>query len=219
MWFQYCSRTLLDVDSIMIKLDSDAQIVHSFLASWGLDDALVAQQLTAFGQKQSYSKSATIVAAGDLPASFGIIISGLVRYYYSSPEGKSWNKAFYKEGQLVTAASAYLTQTPSPFTIETLEPTELLSFPYAALIELERQHPSLVSLRHNMMTYAFIRNEQREAMLLTKNAEQRFRWLLDNEADLIERVSQFHLASYIGIDAVSFSRIKTKARISLGTSD
>ena len=49
-------------------------------------------------------------------------------------------------------------------------------------------------------------------MLLTCNAEQRYQWLLDNEADLAERIAQFHIASYLGIDAVSLSRLKRKNR-------
>ena len=53
---------------------------------------------------------------------------------------------------------------------------------------------------------------QREAMLLTRSAEQRYQWLTDNEPDLLQRLPQFHIASYIGVDAVSLSRLKRKLR-------
>ena len=53
---------------------------------------------------------------------------------------------------------------------------------------------------------------KRQATLLTCNAEQRYQWLLDNEPDLTQRVPQFHIASYLGIDAVSLSRLKRKNR-------
>ena len=66
--------------------------------------------------------------------------------------------------------------------------------------------------RVDLLSEAFIRNEQREAMLLTCNAEQRYQWLLENEADLLQRVAQFHIASYLGIDAVSLSRLKPKIK-------
>jgi len=59
----------------------------------------------------------------------------------------------------------------------------------------------------------FLRNELRESILLTGNAEERYRWLEKNESWLLERgVSQFHLASYLGMDAVSLSRVKRKLK-------
>ena len=64
----------------------------------------------------------------------------------------------------------------------------------------------------SMLAEAFIRNEQREAMLLTCNAEQRYQWLLEQEPDLPGRVPQFHIASYLGVDAVTLSRLKRKFR-------
>jgi len=59
---------------------------------------------------------------------------------------------------------------------------------------------------------AFIRNEQREAMLLTCSAEQRYQWLSPNEPALLAQLPQFHIASYIGVDAVSPSRLKRKLK-------
>ncbi|MCY1377798.1 hypothetical protein D9M69_653890 [compost metagenome] len=58
--------------------------------------------------------------------------------------------------------------------------------------------------------YIMLRNEAREALLLTCNSEERYRWLLEHEAWLLERVPQYQLASYLSMDAVSFSRIKSK---------
>ena len=69
---------------------------------------------------------------------------------------------------------------------------------------------SVALASRQMLAEAFRRNEQREAMLLTCNAEQRYRWLLAHEPDLLQRVPQFHIASYLGIDAVSLSRLKRK---------
>ena len=59
---------------------------------------------------------------------------------------------------------------------------------------------------------AFMRNEQREALLLTCNAEQRYLWMVEHQAELVERIPQYHIAVYLGVDAVSLSRIKRKLR-------
>ena len=105
-----------------------------------------------------------------------------------------------------------MTGAAAPFSIQALEPVEALSFPYSALSSAAETDLPIARASQHMLAEAFIRNEQREAMLLTCNAEQRYQWLLDNEADLPQRVAQFHIASYLGIDAVSLSRLKRKNR-------
>ena len=72
--------------------------------------------------------------------------------------------------------------------------------------------PEHLAIERRMLAEAFIRNEQREALLLTCNAEQRYQWLLQHEPHLLDRVAQFHLASYLGVDAVTLSRLKKKFR-------
>lgn len=184
--------------------------IEQFLVRWGVRNPTLAAAMAEVAKPVSYDKAAIILRAGDPVTHVGIIRRGLVRYYYSNTEGKFWNKAFYAEGDLVTAASAGLTASPSPFTIEALEPTAIVLMSYAGLEALEGAFPQLRELVARLVTDAFIRNEQREAMLLTSNAEQRFQWLVTRESHLLKRVPQFHLASYIGIDAVSLSRIKRK---------
>lgn len=52
----------------------------------------------------------------------------------------------------------------------------------------------------------FVRNEQREAILLTGNAEHRYLWVKTHEPWLLDRVAQYQLASYLGMEPVSLSR-------------
>ena len=138
--------------------------------------------------------------------------SGLVRLFYTSADGKERNKAFYRAGQVTGAVSAAITASPAPFSIQCLEPTEAISFRFADLLQATSHNEQLARLYRDMLAEAFIRNEQREAVLLTCNAQQRYQWLLQQEPDLPQRVAQLHIASYLGVDAVSLSRIKRKLR-------
>ena len=186
------------------------QTVKSFLAKWGFEAPEISSAWIEAMKVASYEKGEIITAVGQPVHELGLIQSGMVRYYYDSPDGKEWNKAFYREGDIVIAASAYLTNTPAPFTIQALEETALITVPREKLEQWGGEFPKFQHLYSTLITQAFIRNEQREAMLLTCNAEQRYQWLQEHEPSLLERVPQFHLASYIGIDAVSLSRVKRK---------
>ena len=96
-------------------------------------------------------------------------------------EGKERNKAFYGPGQLLGAVSAAISGTTSPFNIQALETTALVKCPFDGFYDQAAETPAFAGLLIKLLSNAFIRNEQREAMLLTRNAEQRYRWLLENE--------------------------------------
>lgn len=151
-----------------------------------------------------------LVHCGDRSDTLFLLDSGLVRLFYITPDGRERNKSFLAARQITGPVSAALTATPSPFSIECLEPIRAISFQLQDLLKATESNPAIARLYQGFLAEAFIRNQQREAMLLTCNAEQRYQWLLDNEPELPGRVPQFHIASYLGIDAVSLSRLKRK---------
>mgnify|MGYP001825198356 FL=1 len=162
--------------------------------------------------RKSFAADDYLVRAGDQDDSMYVLLSGLVRLFYTMPDGRERNKAFFRTGQVTGPVSAAMTSSPAPFSIQALEPVDTLVFSFHAMTQAARENLSVARASQQLLAEAFIRNEQREAMLLTCNAEQRYQWLLENEADLLQRVAQFHIASYLGIDAVSLSRLKRKIK-------
>ncbi len=158
----------------------------------------------------SFEPDEHLVHAGAITDTIYLLESGLVRLYYTTSDGKERNKAFFTGEQVTGAVSAAITGTSAPFSIQALEPTTAISFHYSDLLDAAGKNPDIARLLLQLTSHAFIRNEQREAMLLTLNAQERYAWVLENEPDLVGRVAQFHLASYLGVDAVSLSRLKKK---------
>ncbi len=153
-----------------------------------------------------------LVQQGDVNNRLFFVDQGLLRLYYTTPEGKERNKAFYAEGAMLGAVSAAIRERPAPFAIQALEDCQLVEAEFSTLFARAHQHPVTARALIDLLAEAFIRNEAREAMLLTLGAEDRYHWLQDNEPALLNRVPQFHLASYIGIDAVSLSRLKRRLK-------
>lgn len=152
-----------------------------------------------------------LVRAGSPAESFYLIVEGMVRYFYSDPDGKERNKAFFREGQFIGSLSAFLTRQVVPFNIQALEPSRFLRISLAQLESLQLIHGQLVErLISAVARELFVRNEQREAILLTGSAEQRYAWMKTHEAWLLDRVPQYQLASYLGMEPVSLSRLKKK---------
>lgn len=188
------------------------QRLAPWLARWSLDSAgQVDAWLSALAPRRLAAEE-FLLHAGDESDSLYLLETGLVRYFYLTPDGRERNKAFYREGQVIGPVSAVMQSGPAPFSIQCLEATELLGFRFADLLAATESSPPVARLYRELLAEAFIRNEQREAVLLTCSAEERYQWLLDNEAYLLQRVPQFHIASYLGMDAVSLSRLKRKTR-------
>lgn len=186
--------------------------ISPWLERWSLSGLDISEPWLASMSLQSFDSEEHLVRCGEHSDTLYLLDNGLVRLYYITPDGKERNKAFYRAGQVTGAVSAAMTGSAAPFSIQCLEPVEALCCSFKALSRASDQQPGLARLNRELLSEAFIRNEQREAMLLTCNAEQRYQWLLDNESDLVQRLPQFHIASYLGIDAVSLSRLKKKIK-------
>ena len=151
-----------------------------------------------------------LVHAGDSSRHIYLVQSGLLRLYYTDDDGRERNKAFYGAGAITGPVSAIISGHAASFSIQALEACELLQADLEQLMQIAPSHPDVSRLVITLLSEAFMRNEQREKLLLTCNAEQRYRWLLDHQADLVERIPQYHIAAYLGVDAVSLSRLKRK---------
>jgi CRP-like cAMP-binding protein len=136
------------------------------------------------------------------------IAEGLVRFYYITPEGKELNKGFYKNNHIVGSLSAVILDEPCRFSIETLEPSILVEIDLSLMRALAPEMPSWQRLHLYSCQMMLIRNERREAELLTLTAQQRFQQFVRNFPDLLERIPQYHIASYLGITPVALSKYK-----------
>ncbi|REL25612.1 Crp/Fnr family transcriptional regulator [Thalassotalea euphylliae] len=175
-----------------------------------LDDSLW-QAWSTIVKPVSVAAGERLLHAGKQQTHFYIIKTGVVRFFYTLPDGKERNKAFFKEGDPIGSMSAYLTGSASSFCIETLAPCELYKIAVEDFNQLIAQYPPINDFLDNLTKQLFIRNERREGILLTGNAEARYQWLMDEEPWLLARqIPQYHIASYLSMDAVSLSRLKRK---------
>jgi len=136
------------------------------------------------------------------------VTKGLVRLFYLTPEGKELNKAFYGENHIVGNLSAVILNENSRFAVETLEPCTLVKLPMDRLQECYKNSAPWQSLFNYGCQMMLIRNERREAELLTMNARQRFLQFTRNFPEYLERIPQYHIASYLGITPEALSKYK-----------
>ena len=117
----------------------NSSLVNNFsqwLLTQGLRQLSPLSEWLAEGRIRQLERDEFLLRAGDHYRSLYYIDSGLLRLFYTMPNGKERNKAFYSDPHLVGAVSAAITDRDAPFSIQALEPTCLLTLPYQPLMEL-----------------------------------------------------------------------------------
>jgi len=138
----------------------------------------------------------------------GFLVSGLIRYYYVSAEGKEYTKHFCVGGHFVSSYASLAAGTSSDYWIEALEPTRLIVFRYEDWLEMLLRHTAWGVINGKVQADALMAAERRERSLILDSALTRYQNLLGEFPGIEARVRQYDLASYLGITPVALSRIR-----------
>lgn len=145
---------------------------------------------------------------GDSEHKLIFVSSGLLRFYYLAEDGKESNKAFLSEGTFGGALAAAGMGLPLIYGVEALEDTSLLTADLSDLSALFDEHPIFDRFGRKLAEHILMRKELRMRALLQQNAGERYLALRRAQPDLVRRVPQYHLASYLGVTEASLSRLK-----------
>ena len=151
-----------------------------------------------------------IVTEGEVFYYSVIILKGLLRNYVIMSNGEERTVYLAYEGMQNACPESIFENKPATATIEALEPCLLLYLDTRKLDKLARNRAVLLRFKISVMENGLMAVVNRVKFLTDFTAEERYLHLRDNHPKLIQRVSQIHLASYIGITPVSLSRIKAR---------
>lgn len=150
--------------------------------------------------------------AGEVPEYIGMNRKGLLRLFYIDREGNDVTKHFCIENTLAISYTSFVSRNESEIFIQAVEDTDLSVLDYGIYSELMERHACWQTVSGRITEMLFALKEKREAELLLMNAEQRYLQFLKDYPDLEERLTGYHIASYIGIKPESLSRIRAKFR-------
>ncbi len=167
-------------------------------------------EFLSIGDILSIKKGKYYIREGETPQKLGFIISGLFRYVYINHEGKEFTKGLILKNNFISSYSAMISQSPSYFFIEALEDGEIYSFSYKKWLNLQKSHPFWNAFLLKLIETAFSKKEKRERDLLLLNAETRYLNFLETYPNMETRINQTVIASYLGIQPESLSRIRKK---------
>ena len=155
-------------------------------------------------------KNQFFIQEGKTESRVGFVIDGMLRQYYTK-DGEEKTTYFFFENHLMTSYVSCITGKPSLVSIEALSHVVYLSFPYKTLQELFNKSMAWQKFGRLIAEYLGIGLEERMVSLLLQSPEERYVDLLNsNKKKIIERIPQHYIANYLGITAVSMSRIRNR---------
>ncbi|MDX5422250.1 MAG: cyclic nucleotide-binding domain-containing protein [Hymenobacteraceae bacterium] len=160
------------------------------------------------GKMIDLPKKEFLIKAGTTCTFIGFVEEGVLRSFFQKG-GDEFNLDFYLSASFVSAYTSFLTQLPTHGSIQALADSRVFLVSHAAYHELLREDDSWYRLGKYLSDSLFIRKCRREASLLVDSALERHRLLLQAYPTIEQLVPQYHIASYLGIQPESLSRIKS----------
>ncbi len=162
--------------------------------------------------KKSLRRGEPFARIGDRPREVAFVRSGLFRQYYLSPEGTEHNKVFSLEGSFMAPFGAILRKERGLLQIEAVEDSDLYTLSVDRYEALFDRHVCWERFGRRIAEDLFSRKEQREFEFLMLSPEERYAAFLETNPGLEERLTQYHIASYIGVTPVALSRIRGRVK-------
>ena len=112
------------------------------------------------------------------------------------------------EGHLIVSQESFHSRQPSEYFIETIEPSTVVSITYDDLEKIYASSHRMEHLARLLITYAMVIKDKWQMQLVKMTSRERFLNFVTKNPELVQRVPQKFLASYLNIKPETFSRFK-----------
>ncbi|AFY50444.1 cAMP-binding protein [Nostoc sp. PCC 7524] len=145
---------------------------------------------------------------GEICEFVGFTLKGCLRTFVLK-EAKEYTLFFHVERQTLGDYESFQKRQPTRFTVQAVEDSEVIIFDHKIMQFFETTPQGQRFLRLVAEDLAFLLRDKVLSLFLD-TPEERYINLLQNEPELLQRIPQYYLASYLGIEPQSLSRLKRR---------
>ena len=157
---------------------------------------------------RSVKKGTILLKAGQKTKESYFVLKGCIRSYYVV-DSEEKTTAFYTEMEALTPPCV-ISKTPSEYYISCIEDTILLVSNSDMEAEINSKFPKFEMMCRKLSEELLAKQRIDFDAFKTSSPEQRYLNLLEKRPDLIQRVPQHQIASYLGIKPQSLSRLRAR---------
>ena len=162
--------------------------------------------------RKEYRKTDHLVNLGQVARHLHFIESGLVRHYRPDREGRVYNVWFSTEGNVIVPMSSFIAQQPTQEAMVALERTISQTLSYDDLNYLTQKYHLAETIHRRGVERYFMDLEERLYNMQAYTSRERYLHLLEHFPEIIQRVPQYQIASYLGVAKETLSRLRAELR-------
>ncbi len=169
-----------------------------------------ARQLAGVFTLERYAAKEFFIEMSQYSRKVAFVSEGLARSYYLNLDGRETTVCFSSEGMMLLDPVAFYSSGKAKFTIQFLQDSLVYTIftRHDHLDRLNKSNPHISALTRKMLEESYVFLINRILSHQTKSAEERYKELMEKNADLFLRIPLKYIASYLGITESSLSRIR-----------
>jgi len=183
-------------------------LLFDFLSKYVALDEIEKNALTKLKIFQSYKKGTVLLKEGQSTNTGYFVLKGCLRIFYNI-DGEEKTTAFYTEMEGLTPPCV-LDKTPSNYYVTCVEDSILVVSDVAVENVIMQEFPKFETVCRKLSEELLAKQQINFDAFKTSSPEERYLNLIQKRPDLIQRIPQYQLASYLGIKPQSLSRLKAR---------
>lgn len=151
-----------------------------------------------------------LLQEGDVCKFIAFVERGALRSYSIDEKGVERIIQFALEGWTISDLYSFLTAEPAIYTIDALEDSELVLISKSAHEELLKTLPKYETWIRIQITGAYLAMQRRLTSIISLSLEERYASFTSVYPEIVQRVPQHMIASYMGLTPETLSRVRKK---------
>lgn len=186
---------------------NNSRFISYLSAHLGLDEELLGEFVSHCNVKK-VNAGEILLHAGEISERSYFVEKGLLYKYGLTEEGKESILQFAPEDWFVADRESSFYGRPSLFYIQALEDTRAMVIDAGFLEQLTEKFPEFTDFNNQLLHNRIKQQNQRIYELLSATAEERYLSFVEMYPDILLRVPQKMVASYLGITPETLSRVR-----------
>jgi len=153
-------------------------------------------------------KNSTVEEEGYIPKYLYFVVSGYMRLFTYSENGDEITSHINCPPGFITSYTHFINQTRATENVECISDCELLRITKRNLDNVIANSAAMKDFSIHVFQQSLAYNESRARELATLSAEQRYQKMIENYPDILQNVPLQYIASFLGMNPKSLSRIR-----------
>ncbi len=168
------------------------------------------EQIQTYLTPKKLRKKQYLLQEGDVCKNIAFIEKGTLREYSVDENGNEHIIQFGLEGWVIADLYSFITGEPATYNIDAIEDAELVLISKAAHEELLLKAPKYETLTRLNITGAYLAMQKRLTSTISTTVEERYANFIALYPNIVQRVPQHMIASYLGLTPETLSRIRRR---------